>query len=114
MLAGPDLLVVLGIALIVFGPQKLPEVAKSIGKIMNEFKKTTEEVKGSLVGDLKDLQGIKSDITDMDLLADLAEKVSTSLVPEDTGKFLSSPANDSENGKKGGDIEEPDHSDESK
>ena len=45
MLAGPDLLVILVIALIVFGPKKLPELAKTIGRALGEFKKTTEEVK---------------------------------------------------------------------
>jgi len=36
-------MVVLIIALFVFGPQKLPGLAKSLGKAMREFKKATEE-----------------------------------------------------------------------
>jgi sec-independent protein translocase protein TatA len=41
----PELLVVLGIALVVFGPGKLPEVGKAVGKSIQEFKKAmlTEE-----------------------------------------------------------------------
>lgn len=35
----PELLVVLGIALVVFGPGKLPEVGKAVGKSIQEFKK---------------------------------------------------------------------------
>lgn len=43
---GPwELVLVLVIALIVFGPGKLPEVAKSLGKGINEFKKASNEVK---------------------------------------------------------------------
>jgi sec-independent protein translocase protein TatA len=38
----PEMLVILAIALIVFGPQKLPELGKALGKALREFKKTTE------------------------------------------------------------------------
>ena len=77
MLAGPDLLVVLAIALIVFGPKKLPELAKTIGKAMGEFKKTTEEMKESI--GIKDLEKMRSSLTGMGLFTDLAEKVSASM-----------------------------------
>ena len=74
MLAGPDLLVILGIALILFGPKKLPELAKTIGKAMGEFKKTTEGMKESI--GIKDLQEMRSSLIGIDLFTDLAEKVS--------------------------------------
>jgi sec-independent protein translocase protein TatA len=35
----PELMVILVIALIVFGPRKLPELGKALGQTMNEFKK---------------------------------------------------------------------------
>lgn len=44
----PELLLLLVIGLIVFGPGKLPEIGKALGKSMNEFKQavnTTEEPK---------------------------------------------------------------------
>ena len=85
MLAGPDLLVVLAIALIVFGPKKLPDLAKTIGKTLAAFKKTTDEIKDS-VG-IGELERLRSSLTDVDLLTDLAEKVSTSMVlKEETGQ----------------------------
>ncbi len=85
MLAGPDLLVVLAIAFIVIGPKKLPELAKTIGKALAEFKKTTEEIKDSI--GIKELGGIRSSLTDMDLLTDLAEKVSASMtLKEEAGQ----------------------------
>ena len=43
-----ELLLILVIALIVLGPKKLPEVAKALGKAMNEFSKATREIKESL------------------------------------------------------------------
>ena len=79
MLAGPDLLVILVIALIVFGPKKLPELAKTIGKAMAEFKKTTEEVKKSI--GINELQEIRSNLT-MDLYT-VAEKLSASMTSEE-------------------------------
>ena len=78
MLAGQDLLVILVIALIVFGPKKLPELMKTIGKTLGEVKKATEDVKESI--GIKELEGIKSNLT-MDLYT-VAEKLSTS-VPDD-------------------------------
>jgi len=41
----PEMIVILVIALIVIGPQKLPELAKSIGKGLAEFKRATEDVR---------------------------------------------------------------------
>lgn len=39
----PELILILVIALIVFGPGKLPEVGKAIGKGINEFRRATVE-----------------------------------------------------------------------
>lgn len=40
----PELVIILVIALIIFGPKKLPEMGKAIGKAINEFKKTSEGI----------------------------------------------------------------------
>ena len=67
----PELLLILVIALIVFGPKKLPEVGRSLGKAMREFKRTTDDIKGKFeeqinaeeFKDLKSgLEGIKAEI----------------------------------------------------
>ena len=39
-----ELLLILGIVLIIFGPAKLPELARSIGQAFSEFKKGTKEI----------------------------------------------------------------------
>lgn len=39
-----DLLIVLLIALVIFGPRKLPEIGGALGKSIREFKKTTSEI----------------------------------------------------------------------
>lgn len=40
----PELIVILIIALIVFGPGKLPEIGKAVGKALQEFKKATQNI----------------------------------------------------------------------
>jgi Tat protein translocase TatB subunit len=54
----PELLLILAIALIVIGPKKLPDLAKSLGRAFAEFKKATSELKDSLEIDseLKDIK----------------------------------------------------------
>ena len=49
----PELVIILIVALIVFGPRKLPDLAKSLGKGLAEFKKAGDELKTSIESDLK-------------------------------------------------------------
>jgi sec-independent protein translocase protein TatA len=87
MLAGPDLLVILVIALIIFGPKKLPEIGKSIGHAMKEFKKASEEMKESFEEEIKKVEETKSHSAIIDPAADLTEKTSeSSALPERTGQ----------------------------
>jgi len=44
----PELIIIMVIALIVIGPQKLPDLAKSLGKGLAEFKKATDDFKQSI------------------------------------------------------------------
>ena len=44
----PELVVIFVIALIVFGPRKLPELGRSLGKGLAEFKRATNELQSSL------------------------------------------------------------------
>jgi TatA/E family protein of Tat protein translocase len=59
----PELLIIVAIALIVFGPNKLPELARAFGRAMREFKKATEEVKESFEAETKDLDDIKETLS---------------------------------------------------
>ena len=43
-LGGPDLFIILLIVLILFGAKKLPDLARSLGQSMNEFRKAREEI----------------------------------------------------------------------
>jgi TatA/E family protein of Tat protein translocase len=44
----PELIIILVIALLVIGPHKLPELAKSLGKGLAEFKKATDDFKNNI------------------------------------------------------------------
>jgi sec-independent protein translocase protein TatB len=54
----PEMILILAIALIVIGPKKLPDLAKSLGRAMREFKRATSELKESMELDtqLKDVK----------------------------------------------------------
>ncbi|HEY7412822.1 MAG TPA: twin-arginine translocase TatA/TatE family subunit [Vicinamibacteria bacterium] len=47
-LGGPELLLILVLALIVFGPRKLPEIGRSMGRMMAEFRKASNEFRRTL------------------------------------------------------------------
>ena len=47
-LGGPELLLILVIALIVFGPTKLPEMGKSLGKMLVEFRRASNDFKRTI------------------------------------------------------------------
>jgi Tat protein translocase TatB subunit len=44
----PEIIVILIVALLLFGPSKLPEVARSIGKTLDELRKVADDVKETL------------------------------------------------------------------
>ena len=56
-----ELVAILGLALLVFGPKKLPEVGRSIDKALREFRKTSDEIKDRIeeeiqASELKDIE----------------------------------------------------------
>jgi sec-independent protein translocase protein TatA len=48
----PELIVIFVIALIIFGPRKLPELGRSLGKGIAEFKKATTDLQNSLEAEI--------------------------------------------------------------
>ncbi len=59
----PEFIVIMIIALIVIGPNKLPDAARALGKGMREFRKATQDLKDSLDLD-EGIQDIKHELAD--------------------------------------------------
>ncbi len=49
----PELVIILVIALIVFGPRKLPELGRSLGKSIGEFKRASNELRNTLDDEIR-------------------------------------------------------------
>lgn len=56
MLSIPHLIVIFIVALVIFGPEKIPELARNLGKVMAEFRRATGELRGTFETHLRDLE----------------------------------------------------------
>jgi TatA/E family protein of Tat protein translocase len=56
MLSIPHMIVVFVIVLVVFGPQKLPELARGLGKLMAEFRKASTDFKYAFEEEMRELE----------------------------------------------------------
>jgi TatA/E family protein of Tat protein translocase len=62
---GPaELILIFIIALLVFGPKKLPEIGRTVGKAMREFKKASEDIKSRIEEEIEasEIKDIRKDI----------------------------------------------------
>jgi len=62
-ISGQEIVIIIVIALLLFGSKELPKIARTLGKGMNEFRKATDDIKrefdestGGMTQDLKDFQ----------------------------------------------------------
>jgi len=67
----PELLVILGLALLLIGPKKLPQLAKSLGKTMGELRKATDDLKDTIS---EEISPIKDEIPDRRELEEALKK----------------------------------------
>jgi sec-independent protein translocase protein TatA len=49
----PEMLIILALALIIFGPRKLPELGRSLGKSLGEFKRASNELRNTLDDEIR-------------------------------------------------------------
>ncbi|WP_132371097.1 twin-arginine translocase TatA/TatE family subunit [Melghiribacillus thermohalophilus] len=57
----PGLILILVIALIIFGPKKLPELGRAAGQTLKEFKHSTRELTGDVTDEVKEVRDTISD-----------------------------------------------------
>jgi sec-independent protein translocase protein TatA len=73
----PEMIFIMVIALIVFGPKKLPEIGRTLGKAIREFKKSTEDIKDKFeeqirADEFKSIRDdLKKDLHEADIRKDL-------------------------------------------
>jgi len=81
------MIVVFLVVLVVFGPQKLPELARSFGKLMAEFRKASSDFKNAFEEEMRDLERqariaeLKKQIAETNAAADAAVRGTTSNLP---------------------------------
>ncbi|MEI3596936.1 MULTISPECIES: twin-arginine translocase TatA/TatE family subunit [unclassified Oceanobacillus] len=59
----PGLILILIVALIVFGPDKLPQIGKAAGDTLREFKKSTNDLTSGVTDEIKEVKSIVNDDT---------------------------------------------------
>jgi sec-independent protein translocase protein TatB len=80
MLSIPHMIVVFLVVLVVFGPQKLPELARSFGKLMAEFRKASNDFKNAFEEEMRDLERqariaeLKKQVAEANAAADAATR----------------------------------------
>ncbi|MGB2632945.1 MAG: twin-arginine translocase TatA/TatE family subunit [Candidatus Acidiferrum sp.] len=80
MLSIPHMIVVFLVVLVVFGPQKLPELARSFGKLMAEFRKASNDFKSAFEEEMRDLERqariaeLKKQVAEANAAADAATR----------------------------------------
>ena len=52
----PGLILILVLALIIFGPKKLPEIGRAVGQTLSEFKKSAKELTSDAVEEIEEVK----------------------------------------------------------
>ncbi|WP_338469562.1 twin-arginine translocase TatA/TatE family subunit [Niallia sp. XMNu-256] len=59
----PGLILILVLALIIFGPKKLPEIGRAFGQTLKEFKKSTRELTSDVMDEVDDVKKEVKEVT---------------------------------------------------
>jgi Tat protein translocase TatB subunit len=79
-LGGPELFLIFVVALVVFGPRKLPEIGKSLGRMMGEFRRASNEFRSTIESEVeteKIREAMRVELPRIDLDAPAAGGTST-------------------------------------
>ena len=82
----PELILIFVVALLVFGPKKLPEIGKSLGKGLAEFKKASDELKKTIEDEIesskREATTLRQNVTEATNLIAPPESVPRAVSPE--------------------------------
>jgi sec-independent protein translocase protein TatA len=56
----PELIIIFVVALVIFGPRKLPELGRSLGKSLSEFKRASNELRNTLDEEIRSEERTKT------------------------------------------------------
>jgi TatA/E family protein of Tat protein translocase len=86
-IGGPEILLIFVLALLLFGPRRLPEIGKTIGKTLGEFRRATSEFTVSLereveIEKLKEVRSsLRSDVLDATTVPAIPSRTAPALEP---------------------------------
>ena len=80
----PDMIFIFLLALIIFGPKKLPEIGRQIGRMMNEFKRASNEFKSQIEAEINQLEVEEKRQTILPPAAPPSGAIATLSAPPDT------------------------------
>lgn len=63
-ISGQEIFIIMVVALLLFGANKIPEIAKGLGKGMREFRKATDDIKKEFNDSTQDIQKDIKDVSD--------------------------------------------------
>jgi len=86
MLSFPHLVVIFLVALVVFGPEKLPELARTLGRLMADFRKASGDFRSTLEAEMHDLERQARDTQQKIKAAVQLQEPSASTAPMDAPK----------------------------
>ena len=58
----PELIVIFGLALLIFGPRKLPELGRNLGKALSEFRRASSELRVAVDEEMRELDRQASEL----------------------------------------------------
>ncbi|HUV72835.1 MAG TPA: twin-arginine translocase TatA/TatE family subunit [Anaerolineae bacterium] len=80
---GPaELLVILIVALVVFGPERLPQIARDVGKSIGKWRQALEEIESVAEAPMKEVKEIKEALDPASIEKKLQESVQRIVTPE--------------------------------
>lgn len=77
----PELLLIFVVVLIVFGPRRIPEIGRTLGKALAEFRKATDDLKGTIEREVR-LEELKQVSSQVMAPFEVVSRTEPEIVPE--------------------------------